>query len=980
MNSSGLKRGFAAVAVSALAVAGAPFLASSASAIPIADTLPADAVSLYVPEGGSGISTENDGTNTSVSLVAGGGAHVTSVLFQWTTDAGATWNDVPGGPVARNADGAFQVDWSTVPAVGTHLTLRAVPSTGLGHVDTFSTEVLSAAAGNTVELATEGSLGVFQAPYTEVGHTGQYVGVTGTVSDGTAAVTVWGASNAGLNNQPATVDPASDTFMMNYNIAGYPYSAGPEANQLVLAAFTNPGITEDAEASTLYVQQIGAITATPATQERANPADSVITLKVTDTTGKPVAGAQVGLFDDHGTPAPGDDTSTILGYTNAKGEYVDSSQTTAGTFTYYVNTTDTDAYQSGTDKSATATVTTYTPVLGSVDIVNNFNRTNVDIDELLGADDFTIVTLDQRGNPIDENLPGADIEYRWTFAGTQTPWYAGETNAAGKFMVPAPNDGMVPGGLPQGDYTLDARRPNVSGVGLTNATPETIAASESEITYTDGLSANAPINGTYKVEAKLANAKGGLGGREVHLSYAPGIDSAFAPQAEQPAGVTVVNPGFATAMTGADGTFAVVLKDPTVPVNVTPVPETGTLNALAFKAHNDATVLQQNLGPNDSPWPNDPANAEQNLSVHFAKAPEVSGILIETDALYGSPGQYGPGRPADLDIVVTGKDGDTNPNNDPALEDFPVTVSVDKGFLSPNAENANDLVLADGHTAAGGLWGFFKSLGTSANISTGDFAEAGIVAAIERDEAFDGNGLDTMVVTVKAGTMTKTVTLNLDARQPINSPEISLESASGPTTDVLVGTDLQFNLWVKDQYGNVIGDQLARISDDSTVADFTTDEDFDQTLSDFTTSTPGITAQSTDGTTQVLTAAMQQQLTVVDANGHPSASAPTTRTDSDPILWVDKMSINLRVIAEDNGAKDDVIKVDANHVAAGATVKLFKVKADGSTKLLKTATLNAKGNHKFTVADNNGNKLTDYKVKVMATDTTKAAHKQFSVR
>ncbi len=49
-------------------------------------------------------------------------------------------------------------------------------------------------------------------------------------------------------------------------------------------------------------------------------------------------------------------------------------------------------------------------------------------------------------------------------------------------------------------------------------------------------------------------------------------------------------------------------------------------------------------------------------------------------ASYGTPG---PGRPVDLDIVAEDKDG-----ND--LPDYPVTVSVDKGFLSPNAESVKE--------------------------------------------------------------------------------------------------------------------------------------------------------------------------------------------------------------------------------------------------------------------------------------------------
>ncbi len=474
MISSGIKRGLATSAVSALAVAGLPLLASSANAVPLSTTVGVDAVKFY-SQNTLGISDKNDGSNTTVSLVTGGGTNVTSVLYQYeSSTALGTWVDVPGGLVARNADGVFAFDWAGVPETVT--SVRAVPNTGVANAVVAAAPNVADAAANTVELGSEGALGVFQSPYTEASHTGDYVGVTGTVSDGTTAVTVKDVSNTG-HTGAANVDTEADTFDAVVDIDGYPYSGGTEANQIALNAATNN--TDDAEASTLYVQKIGQITAAPATQEVSNPNNSEIVIRVFDTTGKPVAGAQVYKSNpDTDTDGAGPDTDTdgadqLIGYTDGYGELIDDTQTTAGTFTYFVNTTDVDAYEPAVDKSTTATVTTYSPTLAEVDIVNNLNRPNFDLDELGDGDDFTIVTKDQRGKAIDENIAGPDVEYRWvidpnavgdTFT---SAWLPGETDANGKFAVPGLTDTSFNGGaLPEGTYTLEARRPNVSGAGL----------------------------------------------------------------------------------------------------------------------------------------------------------------------------------------------------------------------------------------------------------------------------------------------------------------------------------------------------------------------------------------------------------------------------------------------------------------------------------------------------------------------------------
>lgn len=1033
MNSSGIKRGLAVSAVSAMAVAGLPFLAFTASATPIsASGVGADNVEFYSQDG-VGISDKNDGTNTTVSLVTGGGANVTSVLYQYeSSTAPGTWVDVPGGLVARNADGVFAYDWAGVPDTVTRV--RAVPNTGVANaVIAVSPTVLPDAAANTVELASEGALGVFQEPYAGLAGNQELVGVTGTVSQGSGAPTVKDMSHTGnsvVSTLETTADTASDTFNARLNIAGYTYSSGSEPNQIALNAKTSN--TDDAEGSTLYVQTIGSITATPATQDDVTPADAKVTLTVLDTTGKPVAGAEVyrGSADtDTDLGGPDTDTDgpeTLVGYTDGRGQVTDTPGG-AGTWGYYVNTTNNTAYQAGTDPSTTSTITTYTPTLGEVDIVNIRNRANFDLDELADGDDFKIVTKDQKGNPFNEDLAGADIEYRWVIdpsaAGeptyTQTPWRSGETAANGEFAVPGLADGadydgsdadtLADDDLPEGTYTLEARRPNVGGTGLKDATPETVKASESEITFADGNSVNAPLNGDKTITGTLANDDGALAGRGINLNYTPaaGGDADFAPQSAQPAGVDVTpdagGPGStATVATGADGTFSVVLRDPAIPANVTPTPENGGyLNAKAQESLTDATSLQGTNGVDDPAEPVPPLapatvdNAEENIVVNWIQAPAVTSITIAQNtldprnpAVTNSTTTSGPGVPVDLDIQVFGADGpDAGTDPDP-IGDADVEVTVDKGFLSPNAENANDAVLATGHDAPGDLWGFFKNDGTSKSLQTTesgtDTGKTGAVVAIEDDADFEDDGLTDITVTVKSGSVTETRTITMDARVLTNLSDASLEPAAGePSGDVPTDQDVEFQLYNYDQFDNLVGDEFARITDDSTVADFDTDGDFGQTLSDFTTSAPGIRAFSDAPTTQTLTATQQPGQVLVGTNSDPISSSRTVMTDSDPINWVEPTKVNaaLSLKGGDNGAADDSLFANAIRKTEGATVTLFRKRADGSWKKIREGIMNGKGNYRFkNVADKNGNKKTRYKAVVEETALTNRGTGKKTVR
>lgn len=73
----------------------------------------------------------------------------------------------------------------------------------------------------------------------------------------------------------------------------------------------------------------------------------------------------------------------------------------------------------------------------------------------------------------------------------------------------------------------------------------------------------------------------------------------------------------------------------------------------------------------------------------------------------------------------------------------------------------------------------------------------------------------------------------------------------------------------------------------------------------------------------------------------------------------------------DNGAADDSLFANAINKTEGATVKLFRKRADGTWKKIRTGVMNAKGNFRFKdVNDLNGNGRTRYKAVVEATAET----------
>lgn len=981
MNRSGTKLGLAVTAVSGLTIAGLPFLAPSASANPLTNGIGPNAVTFY-SQYATGVSAEDDGSNTTISLVVGGGANVTSVQFRATLTPGGTPIDI-GGPVSRNADGVFAFDWTPSFPVGTaSVEFTAVPNTGLANTASSGPQVVLAdAVANTVELASEGSLGVFQSPYAaDAG--ADFVGLTGTTSD---AGNVELSTRSANPSTPAGTTTASSTitspdtngkFAGIVDIDGYSYSGGSEPNQIVFGAATQgPGATDDAEASTLYLQQITSVTATASRTNVPAGQQADVTVTVKDQNGKPVPNALVDYNQPDGSD-PGsepDDSSGPAQRTDARG-VATFSGLGAGSYTFYANTTsEVDSQSPGDVAASPVTITEYTPTNTSLVASTVDGYSDFDLDEVTGAengDDFVATLKDQNGAPV----AGEPIEYSWHFepsgggTATDSPFTsAGTTDADGQVAVPFPNAGAA------GKYTLNVRRPNVSGSGLLNGTPVTVDVAESEITFEGGDSVEAPVNGTTTIKGTLAlvNGAGALGGRTVTVTYTPGVGGDASFSTNQPAGTTRNSALQATAVTAADGSFSVSLTDPSVPPNVPPTDESGTLTAVAN-------------GLNTGDTTPGPADATDSTTVNFREPADVGRIEIDTQVLAPAGTgitDAGPGVPVDLDITVRGSDDDSNPNNDPTLGDVPVTVTVNKGFLSPNAESTNDLTLADGHDDAGDLWGFFQNDGADETVTTADSGPGagttGVVAAIEKDSDFDDNGLTELTVTVKAGDVTETRTITYDVRALLNATDASFERANGePAGDVPISERLDFQLYVHDQFGNLAGDERARVSDDSPVADFETDEAVDNTLSDFVNSGPGVQAFSDAPATQRLTAGMTPGEVLVDNAGNPDVDpSKTMSVQTDPINWVEAApppsSINAKLSGTNKGNGKDKLTVKAPGKAAGATVKLYKV-VNGKKKLVASGTLNSQGDKTWTVQDKNGNKKTKYVAKVMATSKTKA--------
>ena len=343
--------------------------------------------------------------------------------------------------------------------------------------------------------------------------------------------------------------------------------------------------------------------------------------------------------------------------------------------------------------------------------------------------------------------------------------------------------------------------------------------------------------------------------------------------------------------------------------------------------------------------------------------------------MFGGNSGRAPGQPVELNVVVRGQAvADATPENDPILKDYPVSFSVDKGFLTSDTQgpgltvDPDELDLTADQDDTGDLFGFYENLGTTETVDTSDGGgdnAAGIVATIEKDAGFNDDGLVAQTVTVTAGGKTDTVTVDYDVRNYLNMIGAAFVRDGGSAT---VPGSIDLKLFAADQYGNLIGDEEASISDDTPVARVT--EETGGAETDFVNDNPTATASSSQQVRQTVSAAINAHETLVAANGDPDENAKTVNA-THVIQWRSggPTAITARLRGADNGAKPDKLTVVAPKKANGAVVKLFKV-VRGELVLAGRESLK-NGRASFTKADKNGKGFTKYVAVVQGTSDTK---------
>ncbi|MEC9052735.1 MAG: hypothetical protein VX747_09750, partial [Actinomycetota bacterium] len=315
MNSSGIKRGLATTAVSALAIAGLPLFASSAHADSLAEqAAAADAVVLQTPATIG--SVKNDGSESTIHMVATAGSDVQQVRFQY--QSGGNWITI--ATVSRTA-GAFSTEWA--PPVATYNTAVNVRAVALGSVGTEigapdQNAITVSANADSVDIAyTPGAtVGVFEQPYVNEAEDATLGAVSGTTSDlsanpdltfsspsGTGAVTQEDVAGTVANGA------TSRSYSAPVDFSGYTFdNTAPVVNEALIVA-TAEG--DDAEPVNIYKQTISNVSVEAENPTVQGAATTDITVTVLDQNGNPVVGAQVVAED---APVAGTE------YTNSKGE------------------------------------------------------------------------------------------------------------------------------------------------------------------------------------------------------------------------------------------------------------------------------------------------------------------------------------------------------------------------------------------------------------------------------------------------------------------------------------------------------------------------------------------------------------------------------------------------------------------------------------------------------------------------------------
>ncbi|WP_341924582.1 hypothetical protein [Nocardioides psychrotolerans] len=832
MNRSGMKRGLAVSAISALALSGLALAPAQAQTIAQAQ---AGGVNLYTGEQSGAYTNQFDGKNSSVQLLAGVNIGTfpaaNSVRFSYLK-------------------GATQVNIATVPLFNGVATADWVAPAGAegGAITDIRAEVLDVNAAvlatNTNGVVGTATPNVGAQPVSINGALRDEVGinldgevvVTGKTREAAAVGSPF-ANTLVTNRGPVVVNasiPAIATDVADIN-ALTPYAAlVPVAGNTTADALDEIVIQTRIFAQGDDTQVFSAYDQVPTTTSKATapgfPAnvaggganqETRWVISVKDQKGKPLSGLdvyesnvagvdQAAAFGMGRTVADADfdAAETDFGGTvtvrlnEAAIDGADDQDPAAGVgATYVVVDYDQDGvFDNGSDQLLKLTNTNLPQAPASVTITSSLGAA-MDDDE---STTLTFTVKDANGDPVQgAALTGAiarDVADN-TPVDSTTPLAIPNTDVDGKSTVvvqPGVNNNKV-------GATVTATS------GAASAAPFAIATDEAVVAWDSGTSAQALANtsttqsGTVKLPSGTV-----LPGRTVGLTLIPNDNAVYAPQASQPAGTIRGGDLVASATTSATGAFSVVVTDPAAPVG----------------QDLDNTIRATS-----------PALAVGNvdLDLDFLRSLTPTQVVVynddggSTDTTDGLDGEYVnqqgnggllPDSLAEGGIAAFNADG-------VRLVNLPVTVTIDEGFFA-NRLNPFKATPVPGAVVQ------FGSIGKSITVNTSGDGIGEFYANIERNTGFDDDGIvaDTITATVGGATddhdFTWT-TVGTPVTQSQTAPlSVSLsdvqESSILPKARAGTGAAAQvvnYDVETFDQYGNPTS-QLLSVTDNSPVATFST--------------------------------------------------------------------------------------------------------------------------------------------------------------
>lgn len=826
MKSSGIRRGLAVAAVSAIAVMGTPF---AAHANDMDDQPAADSITLLTGIFTPNDSVKDDHTDTTVTLEAAASATYSTVTFQYQPAGSATWTTID--TVSRNDNGAFKIDWA-VPAsalAGVNIGVRVIGDSTLGTHFVTPTRMLTIKASSdpnaeAIAVTPLDELGYFDPPQNPVVEA--MIGVTGTTS-APSPRPVWTGMVRGdgsaflIKNGTAQ---SNGTFNASaFDIAGlYRFdTTAPINDELAIsAAVEGPGGlfvdgSSDVETVNLYSQVISDIKASPTGGNVLAGQKKTVTITVLDQKGKPIAGAEVR------SSTPGSPTKT----TNNKGQAVfdGADQQGAGTVTYWTNATNQLEYDAAQgDKKVDVTFT----VGAASDLKLGTNRDGKAFDEdEFAPGDITVQAVDGAGSAIDV-LPAQQLQYRWKVvpfngaAARITKWSTptdDNPDGSGNYPVqPLPTyrddpdhpvsgtDAPVAAFDTEGTWTLEAQLNGAPSGAIAAKTIDSFKIGDANLTFEGSDPQWADVNGSATVTGALKLDDGtALPGRRIDVTFVRGGEG------DDPVADAIIEGGPVVAKTtDASGKFTVTVKD---------IPDGPELSELGGQVH-AVTVLTPNIGN---------AGASGDHGVDFVTSAVPADAKIDlTDVTGAAPcnalpttviGKT-PGKVQCGDVLLTDQ------FNDP-LKGRKVTLHLDRGMFVDSPSYAKGKF--DPAPAAGANFGERKSLTDTVTVATDNAGHAKFWVSIEGDNGFNDDGKVKATVTGTAGPASDTQsydwdTINGDSDDTLNIGQAKIELTPGQDLPARAGDHdafngfnagepVRFDVFAKDQFGNFVKNVVVNV-------------------------------------------------------------------------------------------------------------------------------------------------------------------------